>query len=198
MNEALTLYENERKIAYISGYTYRNTIKENCFFMRLPSSWGWATWAHAWNDSTFDTTFLCTQFNTQKKISKFNFGNYDFYALLKSQEMGKVDSWSIRYYASFFLKQKVCLFPNKSLVRNIGFGNEATHTSMSDSFYISECADFIKLSKIDVSINKKHKKNLEKYFKQRFVKQQSLLQKLMIRIKEKMFLLFKRYITKTI
>jgi hypothetical protein len=53
---------------------------------------------------------------------------------------GKNNSWAIRWYASAFLKDKLTLYPGRSLVLNIGNDASGTHCDATDIFdtYISE------------------------------------------------------------
>ena len=55
--------------------------------------------------------------------------------MLKDQADGKINSWAIRWYASAFLAEKYTLQSNVMLVKNIGFGNRATHCSSNKQNY---------------------------------------------------------------
>jgi len=48
--------------------------------------------------------------------------------MLEDQISGKNSSWAIRWYASAFLRDKLTLYPGRSLVRNIGY-DSGTHFS---------------------------------------------------------------------
>jgi len=47
--------------------------------------------------------------------------------MLRDQISGRTNSWAIRWYASAFLKDKLTLYPGRSLVSNIGFDGSGTH-----------------------------------------------------------------------
>ena len=49
MNEGLTMYENEDKVASIHGYIYPIDNLPNTFFIKGADCWGWATWKRAWD-----------------------------------------------------------------------------------------------------------------------------------------------------
>lgn len=52
--------------------------------------------------------------------------------MLKQYIDGNLDSWDIRWYLSVFLKNGLTLFPQKSLVNNIGLEGSGVHCPASD------------------------------------------------------------------
>jgi hypothetical protein len=93
------------------------------------SSWGWATWKDRWEKVTWDASLLEHRLNQRKKTPGFDFAGFSYRNLLKQQCEGKIDSWAIRFYASMYLMDGLCLFPGSSLVANNGFDGSGTHTS---------------------------------------------------------------------
>jgi hypothetical protein len=57
--------------------------------------------------------------------------------MLKGWHDGKNNSWYIRFNYSMHKQGKYCIAPIKSLVRNDGFGPEATHTSVYNRYKIA-------------------------------------------------------------
>jgi hypothetical protein len=53
--------------------------------------------------------------------------------MLKRQIENKIDSWAIRWYASAFINNKYTLYPNISIIYNIGFDNSGIHSSGVDN-----------------------------------------------------------------
>ncbi len=47
--------------------------------------------------------------------------------MLRDQIDNKNNSWAIRWHVSLFLKNKFCLQPTRSLVKNIGFDGSGEH-----------------------------------------------------------------------
>ncbi|MDD4902099.1 MAG: glycosyltransferase [Patescibacteria group bacterium] len=129
MNDGLELYENEDKVASVHGYIYpvRKTLPET-FFLRGADCWGWATWKRGWDLFESDGRKLLQELEEKKLTGEFDFsGSYPYTQMLRDQIGGKNDSWAIRWYASAFLKDRLTLYPGKSLIRNIGFGGSGTH-----------------------------------------------------------------------
>jgi hypothetical protein len=135
MNKALIYYKKEEKIAGISGFTYpTSATTEEVFFLPIGSSWGWATWKERWDEVNFDTGILIKKIQENNLQRDLDFGCYPFYNMLLNQSKGLINSWAIRFYASFFLQKKLFVYPPSSLVRNIGFDGSATHTTNEDDF----------------------------------------------------------------
>ena len=44
-----------------------------------------------------------------------------------------MDTWDIQWKYCVFNNQGICVFPNKNLITNIGFGEDATHTIDTNS-----------------------------------------------------------------
>jgi hypothetical protein len=61
-------------------------------------------------------------------------GGSDMPRMLKSQMKGRIDSWAIRWCFDQFQKNQLTVFPSKSKVISIGFGENATHTKKTKRF----------------------------------------------------------------
>lgn len=128
MNQGLDLYKDEQKVYGITGYSFfPNNKLPSTFLLPLGSSWGWATWQRAWNDFESDAEKLVQQIKSQQLEKEFNFGAYPYFQMLESQVQKKIDSWAIRFYASYFLQNASFLVPNQNLVYNIGMDASGTH-----------------------------------------------------------------------
>jgi len=100
-------------------------------------------------------------------------GSFGYSAMLEAQ-MGKknIDSWAIRWWWTVFLKNGLVLFPDFSLIKNIGFDIDATHTKSSKqdvnnfdlNYSISDYTEKILINNImysEVSIRSRQKENSE-------------------------------------
>lgn len=137
MNEALEKYEDEEKVASISAFLnpVEGDIPET-FFLRYFACWGWATWKRAWDLMNLDARDLLRQLCWKK--NDFNIGGAgSFYEMLYCQKVGLVDSWAVRFYASCFLKDKLHLFPGKTMVAQTGTDGSGTHCTICDTTYSS-------------------------------------------------------------
>jgi hypothetical protein len=138
MNQALDRYENEDRVVSIHGYVYPfKTPLQAPFFLRGADCWGWATWSRGWKLFEPDGKMLLDLLTERKLKKEFNYdGNYNFIQMLKDQIAGKNNSWAIRWHASAFLKDKLTLYPNFSLVKNIGLDGSGTHCDPTTDYQV--------------------------------------------------------------
>lgn len=136
MNDALNYYENEDNVISVHGYIYpvKKSLPET-FFLKGADCWGWGTWKRGWELFETDGTKLLTELKNRKLTRRFDMnGAYPYTQMLEKQCTGKIDSWAIRWYASAFLKDKLTLYPGKSLVHNIGNDGSGTHCGNLNGF----------------------------------------------------------------
>lgn len=129
MNEALEKYKDDDRVAAVSGYVYPTgkTLPQN-FFLRYFNCWGWATWDRAWALLDTDAKHLLRKMRFKKNAFDVG-GGLGAYGNLICQKYGLVDSWWVRLYASFFLADKLTLYPGDSLSENDGNDATGTHTN---------------------------------------------------------------------
>jgi hypothetical protein len=135
MNDSLTLYEEERRVAAVCGYmpNVASQLPET-FFLRGADCWGWATWGRSWRHFDPNARSLFDEIVAQKAEYSFNFdSSVDCLQMLSDSVNGRNDSWFIRWYATTFLNQQVSLFPKQSLVDNIGCDGSGTHCGIDKS-----------------------------------------------------------------
>jgi hypothetical protein len=131
VNGALEMYGDADDVASICGFMadYGIALPET-FFHRGTEIWGWGTWRRAWELFDPDARALLKRIRGENLAVEFELNpNSGFVETLQKQIDGKVDSWAIRWHASIFLAGKLVLRPGRSLVSNIGFGEDATHSS---------------------------------------------------------------------
>lgn len=140
VNTMLDAYKDDQRIMQISGYSakIRNYKKYNCeYYMGgRAHSWSWATWKDRWETVDWevkDYDELASSKERQKSFCEFG---SDLYGMLKGWHDGKNNSWYIRFNYSMHKQGKYCVVPIKSLIRNDGFGAEATHTSAYNRYKI--------------------------------------------------------------
>lgn len=188
MNDALNKYANNDEVACISGYIY--PVKEKLpetFFIKGADCWGWATWKIGWDIFEPDGIRLLNELESRKLTHSFDFdGSYPYTKMLRDQIDGKNDSWAIRWYASAYLKDKLCLYPAKSLVQNIGLDGTGTHNSNTKNMEVDITEEIVKLRELTIEENKQAKSILIIFFKDLNQKQEnnSILTKIKTLIKD--------------
>ena len=173
MNEGLSLYKSDKRIASIHGYIYPikfdKSIKEY-FFLKGADCWGWGTWKRAWKAFDKNGKKLINEIDQKNLKYEFNFNNtYDYYQMLKKQIDGKNNSWAIRWYASAFLKNMLTLYPSKTFVRNIGIDGSGTHGKGNYNLNSKKFSrkKYFEITKSNITIeeNMKAKNKIAIYFK---------------------------------
>jgi len=136
MNDALALYQDEESVISVHGYVYpAKAILPETFFLKGADCWGWATWKRGWELFEPDGPALLQELTQRKWTRRFDFdGTYPYTKMLKDQIRGKNNSWAVRWYASAFLKDKLTLYPGRSLVLNIGHDSSGSHCSTTNAF----------------------------------------------------------------
>ncbi len=136
MNEALELYEQDEEVISIHGYVYPvdGPLPET-FFLRGADCWGWATWRRGWALFNADGNQLLAELERRGLTRDFDLdGAYGYTEMFRQHCAGKNNSWAIRWHASAFLKDRLTLYPGRSLVENIGHDRSGTHCGNSDEF----------------------------------------------------------------
>lgn len=136
--ELLEYYRHDWRIMVISGNNFQFGKKRtgySYYFSVYTHCWGWATWRRAWQ--YYD--------GEMKHWSQVRDGNWLESILVESQAVkywtkifqttydNKNDSWAYRWTFSCWIQNGLTILPNVNLVSNIGFGEDATHTSSSKS-----------------------------------------------------------------
>lgn len=112
---------------------------ESYFFSKVFFVWGWASWRRAWqhydvNMAAWSNTRLQVNALPYKPNQKLHHAYWDlvFDLAFKNQ----ISTWDHQWTFAHWENDAVCVTPANNLVRNIGFGADATHTSGSDPEYV--------------------------------------------------------------
>lgn len=135
MNQGLYYYKDYKNVISICGYSM-NVKKEKDFdydvyFTLRSASWGWAIWKDRWFDIDWEVSDFKEFQKNKIKRKEFNKMGSDMSNMLINQQLGKNNSWAIRFCYHQFKYGLVSVYPFQSKIRNIGFSNNATHTKLS-------------------------------------------------------------------
>jgi len=132
MNEALSFYRDNSKVFSVSGYTFPLRLPagyaSDVYFTQRASSWGWATWRDRWEKIDWDVADYRSFTKNSAAVKQFNRMGSDMSGMLARQMRGEINSWAIRWCYQQFRSGTYSVFPVKSKIQNIGFGEAATHT----------------------------------------------------------------------
>jgi hypothetical protein len=134
LNRALAFYQTESKAFSIGAYQFpRHTMRlpwnysSDTFAFFRACSWGWATWKDRWDKVDWDCAHYASFFTDPTQQRAFNRGGPDLAEMLNHQRLGKIDSWAIRFSYAHFANDAHCIYPVRSLVRNIGLDSTGVH-----------------------------------------------------------------------
>jgi hypothetical protein len=178
MNDGLELYADRKEVFGVEGYLY--PIRKRCpetFFLPFTATWGWGTWARAWSYFNPSAEALLSMISKGERY-RFNLNNsYDIHGMLVKCTTGSWKYWDVRWYASVFVHKGMCLYPKKSLVRNIGHDNSGMHCLQDDGYLYQEIADGVQVAVQEIEENAGVRRSVIRFFwKKRFLN-------LMVRIK---------------
>ena len=128
--ELLIKYRQDTRIWHIGGTNPLSKITQadSYYFSIYNRIWGWATWKRAWKN--FDSEIkIWPEIKKNKKLkyvlSKSEYIKYE--KLFDSVYNGEIDTWDYQWFL-IKLINGLSIIPNTNLVKNIGFGKNATHT----------------------------------------------------------------------
>ncbi len=139
MNTALLKYAHVKKVMQVSGYNFPVKAfkrSHSAMFLPLISSWGWGTWKRAWNQLDVNAIGYEALKTNGRLRDKFNLdASYNYADMLIAQmETTHVDAWCIRWWWSVFMNKGITLFPDHSLVENVGWDGSGTHCGTKNNF----------------------------------------------------------------
>jgi hypothetical protein len=130
----LDRYRNDARVLSISGCNLQNGIKRgdgDYYFSRLFACWGWAAWKRTWalwspnlpkyqqfiDENLIDSIIPCNE-------SK-NFWIHSFNSIHNGSN---TSTWAFCMVYAHLIHGGYCIIPNRNLIKNIGFGINATHS----------------------------------------------------------------------
>jgi hypothetical protein len=140
-DELLEKYENDTRVMQINGNNFqlgRKYGQYSYYFSRHSICWGWATWHRAWK--LFDINVkLWAELRKQQWL----------YDILKDENLVKyfenifqetyqeeiVSWWDHQWTFACWVHNGLSISPRNTLITNIGFGKDATHTKKPDSIW---------------------------------------------------------------
>jgi hypothetical protein len=131
MNKAIAQYENEPKVAGISGYSFPLNEKQP-YFSRTGSCWGWATYKRVWEQFIKEINDIDLSKLPPNELKLFNVYGTFYQTMFEQNKAGLIQSWAILFYLYYFLNKQYFLFSGVNLVDNTGFDGSGAHQTNSN------------------------------------------------------------------
>jgi hypothetical protein len=138
--EMLDQYRDDKRIMTICGSNFQFGRRRNqysYYFSRYHLITGWATWRRAWKH--YDHTMelwpeirnggWLNDFLVDKKVVS------NVTMLLDKYYEEQIKPWDVLWYFSCWMQGALAAIPNVNLIKNIGYGREATHTRDEKSIF---------------------------------------------------------------
>lgn len=170
MNKALEIYESDKRIFSVTGFTYPNIIPQTygkpVYLAYRASSWGWGTWRDRWKKVDWQVKDYEKFIADDNARNKFARGGEDLFAMLDYQMKGYIDSWAIRWCYTHYKYDAYCLYPTVSKIKNIGLDRSGTHKT---KLHLDITLDRSKIKSISlpkhITPNREILQNFSQYFK---------------------------------
>lgn len=141
MNQMLDLFENDERVFQVSGFSCQVTRPKNyesdVYLSGRAHSWSWGTWKNRWDTVDWDVKDFAILSADKKKQKAFCKYGSDLYGMLAGYMSGKNNSWYIRFNYAMHKQSRFSVCPLRSLVRNDGFGDDATNCRAYNRYKIS-------------------------------------------------------------
>lgn len=145
MNEALSFYENEKKVWQVSGWFFpiNNDGIGDIVFHHVMNCWGWGTWRNRWQFFQKDTKNIINKYS-KEEIMRFNLDDADhsLWWQIILNDKGIFNTWAIFWHEIIFRNNGFYVNPIKTLIKNIGIDGSGIHHGSNDYFYNEIDIDF--------------------------------------------------------
>ena len=131
--ELIYKYEHDERIFLVTGYNHQNFWKKSeCdyFFSNLGGIWGWASWRRAWlhyDVNIEDIDDFISKDGFHNSLGK-RLGKIKQDMIYNSVVKENADTWAMQWGYARHKNNGLTCTPSQSLIKNIGFGDNATHT----------------------------------------------------------------------
>lgn len=139
-DQLLEKYQADTRIGMIAGH---NPIENPCssdsyVFSNYKACWGWATWKRAWTNMDFNMNWKTSDYSNSIIDNNGIYLRDSQYweGRLNLIEKNHVNAWDWQWYLSLAGQNQLTIFPVLNLVDNIGFGENATHTTFGYNQHI--------------------------------------------------------------
>lgn len=134
-DELLEKYRDDFRVGMITGFNpvADQFSKSHSYgFTTYPLIWGWASWRSRWKQ--YDITMKnWPRWNSQGKLYQIHNGNnanyFFWFKIFNKTYHNKIDTWDYQWVFANWLNQWISIIPKVNLIKNIGFGEDATHTT---------------------------------------------------------------------
>lgn len=142
--QLLERYADNEDVWMISGDNHvadDSMFEKSDYIFSLRSViWGWATWKRAWEKCDFQLRMwpVCKK---EKSLSHTYYMKYYDELEYMTKQLDNIfrqkdrSIWDYQWRFNMIINNGLCIIPRRNLVRNIGWGKDATHTKKAIKIY---------------------------------------------------------------
>jgi hypothetical protein len=133
--EMLERYRDDKRVGTISGDNFqfgRSYGSDSYYFSKYVHVWGWASWRDRWQDS-YDVAMgnwprvrdggrLADMVGDAREAVYWK-------KIFERVHQGQIDTWDYQWVFANWLSGRASVLPSVNLISNIGFDQNATHTT---------------------------------------------------------------------
>lgn len=133
--EMLARYRGDRRVAMVTGFNHsadRAQTSHSYFFSEMTHIWGWATWRDAWAqyDERLSLWPSVRQEGLLAEVFQERSAQRYWTMIFDRMHAGTgPNTWDYQWMFTNLCQRALAITPRHNLVRNIGFGADATHVT---------------------------------------------------------------------
>lgn len=143
-DELLERYRQDERVGVISGcnlISKRFEPHESYFFSHYNHVWGWASWRRAWQH--YDVTMQAwPEWRDENGVRSISDGSSLFESYwretFENVFLGRIDTWDYQWTFACWRIGMLTVLPASNQTHNLGFGLEATHTTIDTPDYVQD------------------------------------------------------------
>lgn len=133
--ELLERYRCDQRISQINGINFQFGYLINVdsyYYSNFSHIWGWASWRDRWQKDYDVEMKSWPRIRDERRMADWFSSKAEekyWHNIFEQVYQGKVDTWDHQWYFACRLNGRLSVLPNFNLISNIGFGQDATHTT---------------------------------------------------------------------
>jgi hypothetical protein len=138
-SELLVKYRDNSQVMHIGGSNFQNGYVSDSdysyYFSNFSHEWGWASWRRAWKHYDYEVS---TYPELKKKgyfdgyFSNFIEKKYRLSKVEKTINAEEVTWWDYQWDYTKLINSGLSIIPHQNMIQNLGFGEDATHTTSAN------------------------------------------------------------------
>jgi len=149
--ELLERYRGDMRVMMISGNNKGVNFFENYsyFFSKYVQIWGWATWRRSWGKYDYK---IKKWESIKEQIGNYIYSPKEIKIRIKQFDSvynNKFDAWGYQWNFTCLINHGLSILPSLNMISNIGFDDDATHTTTKND-------KFSNLDKYEIKLSLNH------------------------------------------